>query len=78
MQGILHGNTHHVPLPEANACKLGANCPIDENAVNTVSISLPIPPSYPTLNVDMKVEIKADDQNDNYICFQVPVMLTKN
>ena len=44
--------------------------------VNTATLSLPVLPSYPSISLYAKLEIKADDQNQDYVCLQFPATIT--
>ncbi len=63
-------------MPEPNACKLNVKCPINQNDSNVASTSLPVLPSYPSISLYVKVEIKADDQNQDYACLEFPATIT--
>lgn len=64
------------PLPVPDACKMNVKCPIDQNDVNVASVSLPVLSSYPSISLYVKIEVKADDQNQDYTCLQFPATIT--
>ena len=76
LQGIIGGIPIPFPLPESNACKLGTSCPVKQSDVNTATMSLPVLASYPSISLYAKLEIKADDQNQDYVCLLFPATIT--
>jgi hypothetical protein len=57
---------------------MGANCPIAEGDVDAVSLSMPILSTFPSIPFDLKVEIKADEQKQHYVCILVSVSIVEN
>jgi Niemann-Pick C2 protein len=73
--GVIGGVPIPFPLPNPDACQLGMKCPISQNDVNLASLSLPVLASYPTLSLYVKIELKADDQNQDYACILFPASI---
>ena len=74
--GIIGGIPVPFPLPESDACKLNVNCPVNNNDVNNAQLSLAVLSSYPSISLYAKIEIKADDQKQDYVCLQFPATIT--
>jgi len=55
---------------------MGVKCPINANDGNVATMSLPILSSYPSISLYAKIELKADDQKQNYACLQFPATIT--
>jgi Niemann-Pick C2 protein len=73
--GVIGGIPIPFPLPNSDACTLGVKCPVNENDVNTASLSLPVLTSYPSLSLYVRIEVKADDQKQNYACMEFPATI---
>jgi len=71
-------HSNPVAIPEPNICKLGAKCPITLQDTVKISMSMPILSSYPALAFEIKLEIKSDDHNENYVCVLIPVAIVDN
>jgi len=69
------GETGQVPFPDSDLCKRDAKCPINEGDVNMAVISLPIVSKFPAIPIDIKLAIKADDHNENFICVVIPISI---
>ena len=62
------------PLPEADACKMGAICPVKQGESHSIQVALPILKEYPSLSVDVKWQIL--DQSSKVLgCFKIPVKI---
>ncbi|CAF0850234.1 unnamed protein product [Rotaria sp. Silwood1] len=76
IHGIIAGIPVPFPLPDSDACKLGIKCPINNNDINTASLSLPVLSSYPSMSLYVKIEIIGDDKNQDYACLKFPATIT--
>ncbi|CAF2372502.1 unnamed protein product [Rotaria sp. Silwood2] len=76
IHGIIAGMPIPFPLPDPDACKLGVQCPINNNDINTASLSLPVLSSYPSMSLHVKIEIIGDDKNHDYACLKFPATIT--
>ena len=74
--GVIAGVPVPFPIPESNACKLNVKCPVNANDANIAQLSLAVLPSYPSISLYAKIEIKADDQSQDYVCLQFPATIT--
>jgi hypothetical protein len=57
---------------------MGVKCPITQNDGNIASMSLPVLSSYPSISLYVKIELKADDQKQDYACLQFPATITSS
>jgi hypothetical protein len=55
---------------------MGVKCPVAQSDTNIASMSLPVLPSYPSISLYVKIEIKADDQKQDYTCLEFPATIT--
>lgn len=76
LKGVIGGVPIPFPLPETNACKLGVACPVKASDVDVATFSVPVLASYPTLSLYVKIEIKDDDQKNDYVCLLFPATIT--
>ena len=56
---------------------MGAKCPIDEGDVDAVSLSIPILSSFPSIPLELQVEIKSDEKKQHYVCILVSVLIVE-
>ncbi|CAF5151846.1 unnamed protein product, partial [Rotaria sp. Silwood1] len=63
------------PLPDPDACKMNVKCPINPNDSNVASMSLPVLEVYPSISLYVKIELKADDQKQDYACLLFPATI---
>jgi hypothetical protein len=54
---------------------LGLKCPISQNDVNVASLTLSVLSSYPQISLYVKIELKANDQNQDYVCLEFPASI---
>jgi hypothetical protein len=54
---------------------MGVKCPISENDSNVATMSLPVLTSYPSISLYVRIEVKADDQGQDYVCLQFPATI---
>ncbi|CAF3665491.1 unnamed protein product [Rotaria socialis] len=76
LHGVIAGVPVPFPLPDSNACNLGVKCPIGQGDINLASFSLPVLTTYPSISLYVKLEIKADDQKQDYVCLLFPATIT--
>ena len=76
ISGVIGGIPVPFPLPNPDACKLGVVCPVKQNDVDTASFSLPVLTSYPSLSLYVKLELRADDVSQDYVCLLFPATIT--
>lgn len=57
---------------------MGIKCPVAGTDTNVASMSLPVLSSYPAISLYVKVELKADDQNQDYVCLEFPATITSS
>lgn len=53
-------------------------CPVAQGDTNIATLSLPVQSSYPAISLYVKLEVKADDQNQDYICLEFPAAITSS
>ncbi len=75
-KGVIAGVPVPFPLPEPDACKLGVKCPINAADSNLATMAIPVQASYPSISLYVKLEVKADDQKQDYICLEFPATIT--
>ncbi|CAF0925012.1 unnamed protein product [Rotaria sordida] len=76
IHGVIGGIPVPFPLPDPDACKMNVKCPVNQNDKNEASMSLPVLSSYPSISLYVKIEIKADDQHQDYACLTFPATIT--
>jgi len=76
IHGIIAGVPVPFPLPVTDACKMGVKCPIGANDANMATMAIPVEASYPSISLYVKIEIKADDQKQDYACLEFPATIT--
>ena len=64
------------PIPQPDACKGGVKCPVAQGDTNIATLTLPVQQSYPSISLYVKMEVKADDQNQDYICLEFPAAIS--
>ena len=74
--GIIAGVPVPFPIPVSDGCKLGLNCPVNNGDVNVAKISLQVLSSYPSISLYAKIEVKADDAKEDFVCLQFPATIT--
>jgi hypothetical protein len=55
---------------------MGVKCPVNANDGNVATLVLAVLPSYPSISLYVKIEVKADDQKQDYTCVQFPATIT--
>ena len=71
----VEGETGQVTLADSDLCKRDVKCPINVGDVNAAGISIPIVSRFPAIPIDMKLVIKPDDPNENFICVVIPISI---
>ncbi|VEN41020.1 unnamed protein product [Callosobruchus maculatus] len=79
LKALVHGIIAHVavpfPLPNENACKdSGIKCPIESGNTYTYVATLPVLKEYPQISLDVKFELKNENDED-LICVEFPVII---
>ncbi|KAM7323452.1 NPC intracellular cholesterol transporter 2 [Alexandromys fortis] len=70
--GILAGLPVFFPIPEADGCKSGINCPIQKDKTYSYLNKLPVKTDYPSIKLVVKWELQ-DDKKQNLFCWEIPV-----
>lgn len=70
--GILAGLPVFFPIPEADGCKSGINCPIQKDKTYSYLNKLPVKSEYPSIKLVVKWELE-DDKKQNLFCWEIPV-----
>ncbi len=76
IKGVIDNIPVPFPIPESDACKLGVKCPINQNDINVATLSINVLPSYPSISLYVKLEIKNDDLKQDYACLLFPATIT--
>ena len=73
--GVIGGRHIPFPLPKQNLCDdFDLRCPLKPNVADKLSLSFPVKPAYPSLQLLAIFDLK--DQTDKYVfCFQIPVKI---
>ncbi|KAF6214216.1 hypothetical protein GE061_008955 [Apolygus lucorum] len=62
-------------LPNPDGCKdSGLTCPLANNTQHTYTLTLPIKNIYPRINVNIKLELK-DQKQEDVICVLIPARI---
>ncbi|KAI8431952.1 hypothetical protein MSG28_004487 [Choristoneura fumiferana] len=63
------------PLPQPDACKgSGLTCPLKAGEVANYAATLPVLKSYPKVKVDVKWELKNENDQD-LVCIMIPARI---
>jgi len=57
---------------------MGVKCPVAATDTNIATLSLPVLASYPSISLYVKIELKADDQNQDYTCLEFPATIVSS
>uniref|UniRef100_A0ABI7YHN8 NPC intracellular cholesterol transporter 2 n=1 Tax=Felis catus TaxID=9685 RepID=A0ABI7YHN8_FELCA len=72
--GILMGVAVPFPIPEADGCKSGINCPIQQGKTYSYLNKLPVKNEYPSIKVMVKWQLLGDKEQ-NLFCWEIPVQI---
>jgi Niemann-Pick C2 protein len=72
--GTIAGVKVPFPLPQADACQNGIQCPVNQGTVNDETISLAILPEYPSVSVVVQFTVQ-DDSGKTVICALFPAKI---
>ncbi|XP_066145353.1 ecdysteroid-regulated 16 kDa protein-like [Euwallacea fornicatus] len=80
LKAVVHGVVLGIPapfdLPNSNGCQdSGIVCPVQSGATYKYVTTLPILSAYPRVTVDIKWELK-DDNNEDLICALIPAKIS--
>ncbi|XP_020388862.1 NPC intracellular cholesterol transporter 2-like [Rhincodon typus] len=75
VHGILSGIPVPFHIPNSDGCKSGIKCPIQKNGRYSYVTSLPVKDIYPTVKLEVKWELKDDDDKDIF-CWKIPIQIT--
>uniref|UniRef100_UPI00398F2C48 NPC intracellular cholesterol transporter 2-like n=1 Tax=Pristiophorus japonicus TaxID=55135 RepID=UPI00398F2C48 len=75
VHGILSGIAIPFSIPNADGCKSGIQCPIQNNQKYNYINSLPIKREYPSVKLVVQWELK-DDNSDDIFCWVIPVEIS--
>lgn len=76
--GVIGGIPVPFPLPDPDACKMNVKCPVASGDSNVASFAIPVLTSYPSISLYIKIELKADDQNQDYTCLEFPATIVSS
>lgn len=73
--GVIFGVKTPFPLENPDPCeKHGLVCPLKENVEVALTLSLPIKPEYPPIQLIAIFDLK-DQDDHNVFCFQMPIKI---
>lgn len=76
VEGIIGGVPIPFPVPQPDACKGGVKCPVAQGDTDIATLSLPVEQSYPSISLSVKLELKADDPGQDYVCLEFPAAIS--
>ncbi|XP_071441360.1 ecdysteroid-regulated 16 kDa protein-like [Hetaerina americana] len=75
---VVHGIKMGIPVPfhfpDEEACRQTLKCPLFKGKTYTYEATFPIKKKYPTLRLDVKWELKNDEQRD-IVCILIPAKI---
>ncbi|XP_053608717.1 ecdysteroid-regulated 16 kDa protein [Plodia interpunctella] len=75
VHGVIMNLPVPFPLPQPDACRdNGLACPLKAGQVAHYQTSLPVLKSYPKVKVDVKWELKNEDEED-LVCVMIPARI---
>ncbi|XP_078090472.1 NPC intracellular cholesterol transporter 2-like [Mustelus asterias] len=78
-EAVVHGILAGLPIPfhisNSDGCKSGIQCPIRKMQKYNYINSFPIKDAYPSVELEVKWELKDDDKNDIF-CWVIPVKIS--
>ena len=75
LYGVIAGVKVPFPIPQADACTNGIQCPLVAGKTYEESILVPVDPAYPQISVYVIINL-IDDQSNNLICAIFPAKIT--
>ncbi|RVE57151.1 hypothetical protein OJAV_G00213540 [Oryzias javanicus] len=74
VHGIIAGVPIPFPIPVADGCKSGIQCPIQKEQTYNYATELPVKSEYPPIKLVVEWELKDDGKNDLF-CIRFPVQI---
>ncbi|KAI5767773.1 unnamed protein product [Gulo gulo] len=74
VHGIVLGVPVPFPIPEADGCKSGINCPIQKDKTYSYLNKLPVKNEYPSIKLVVQWELLGD-KGQHLFCWEIPVQI---
>nr|Q28895.1 RecName: Full=NPC intracellular cholesterol transporter 2; AltName: Full=Epididymal secretory protein E1; Short=cE1; AltName: Full=Niemann Pick type C2 protein homolog; Flags: Precursor [Canis lupus familiaris]AAB34263.1 CE1 [Canis lupus familiaris] len=74
VHGIVLGVAVPFPIPEADGCKSGINCPIQKDKTYSYLNKLPVKNEYPSIKLVVQWMLLGDN-NQHLFCWEIPVQI---